>query len=108
MSTLLPRILLSLLVAVTGLHAEEASSYCLLKNGDFELGEEGWKLGKGFVIEQGGGRSSTRALFFERTDKADKAYASQEVKLVPGRNTASVPGCAMFDLRATSQGQRWG
>ena len=56
----------------------------LLKNGDFELGEEGWKLGKGYVIEQGGGRSSTRALFFERTDKADKASTHQEIKVVPG------------------------
>ncbi len=85
MITLLPRILLTLLVAVTGLHAEESPAEPLLKNGNFELGEEGWKLGKGFVIEQGGGRSSTRALFFERTDKADKASASHEVKLVPGK-----------------------
>ncbi len=85
MITLLPRILLTLLVVVTGLHAEEPPAEPLLKNGNFELGEEGWKLGKGFVIEQGGGRSSTRALFFERTDKADKASASHEVKLVPGK-----------------------
>jgi hypothetical protein len=42
-------------------------------------------LGDGYVIEQGGGRSSTRALFFERTDKADKAFAYQEVKLEPGK-----------------------
>jgi hypothetical protein len=56
----------------------------LLKNGNFELGEEGWKLGKGYVIEQGGGRSSTRALFFERTDKADKAFTYQKINVVPG------------------------
>jgi hypothetical protein len=85
MSTLLPRILLALVVAVTGLHAEEPLAEPLLKNGNFELGDEGWKLGKRFVIEQGGGRNGTRALFFERTDKADKAYASQEVRLVPGK-----------------------
>ena len=85
MSTLLPRILLTLVVAVTGLHAEEPPAEPLLKNGNFELGEEGWKLGKGFVIEQGGGRSSTRALFFERSDKADKSYSYQEVKLMPGK-----------------------
>lgn len=56
----------------------------LLKNGDFELNAEAWNLGKGFVIEQGGGRSSTRALSFERTDKADMAFTYQEVKVVPG------------------------
>jgi hypothetical protein len=56
----------------------------LLKNGNFELGEEGWKLGKGYVIEQGGGRSSTRALYFERTDKADKAFTYQKINVVPG------------------------
>ncbi len=85
MSTLLLRILLVLVVAVTGLHAEEPPAEPLLKNGNFELGDQGWKLGKRFVIEQGGGRNGTRALFFERTDKADKAYASQEVRLVPGK-----------------------
>jgi hypothetical protein len=57
----------------------------LLKNGDFELDGQGWKLGDGYVIEQGGGRSSTRALFFERTDKEDKSFSYQEVKLEPGK-----------------------
>ena len=71
-------------LATPALHAEEPSSAPLLKNGDFELGEEGWKLGKGYVIEQGGGRSSTRALFFERTDKADKSYTYQKIDVVPG------------------------
>ncbi|MFN6043907.1 MAG: carbohydrate binding domain-containing protein [Verrucomicrobiota bacterium] len=64
--------------------APVASAAPLLKNGDFELNAEAWNLGKGFVIEQGGGRSSTRALFFERTDKADISFTSQEVKVVPG------------------------
>ena len=71
-------------LATPALHAEEPSSAPLLKNGNFELGEEGWKLGKGYVIEQGGGRSSTRALFFERTDKADKAFTYQKINVVPG------------------------
>jgi hypothetical protein len=57
----------------------------LLKNGDFELDGQGWNLGDGYVIEQGGGRSSTRALFFERTDKEDKSFSYQEVKLEPGK-----------------------
>ena len=71
-------------LATPALHAEEPSSVPLLKNGNFELGEEGWKLGKGYVIEQGGGRSSTRALYFERTDKADKAFSYQKINVVPG------------------------
>jgi hypothetical protein len=71
-------------LATPALHAEEPSSAPLLKNGNFELGEEGWKLGKGYVIEQGGGRSSTRALYFERTDKADKAFTYQKINVVPG------------------------
>jgi hypothetical protein len=64
--------------------APAAPAAPLLKNGNFELGEEGWKLGKGYVIEQGGGRSSTRALYFERTDKADKAFTYQKINVVPG------------------------
>jgi hypothetical protein len=56
----------------------------LLKNGQFELETEGWKVGPGHVIEPSGGRNGTRGLFFERTDRADKAFAYQEVKLVPG------------------------
>jgi hypothetical protein len=55
-----------------------------IANGNFELGAEGWKLGKGYVIEQAGGRNGTQALFFERTDKADKTFAYQDIKLVPG------------------------
>ena len=83
---LLACLLGSFFLASSGLRAQEATPAAPpLKNGDFELGEEGWNLGKGFVIEQGGGRSSTRALFFERTDKADKAFAYQEVKLEPGK-----------------------
>jgi hypothetical protein len=79
---LLPCLLGSLFLLAPGLRAGEAAP--LLKNGSFELGEEGWKMGKGHLIEQAGGRSSTRALFFERTDKADTAFAYQEIKLVPG------------------------
>jgi hypothetical protein len=56
----------------------------VIANGNFELGSEGWKLGKGYVIEQAGGRNGTQALFFERTDKADKTFAYQDIKLVPG------------------------
>ncbi len=64
--------------------AVETISVPLLENGNFELDGQGWKLGKGYVIEQGVGRSSTRALFFERRDKADKAFTYQNVKVVPG------------------------
>jgi hypothetical protein len=55
-----------------------------IANANFELGAEGWNLGKGYVIEQAGGRNGTQALFFERTDKADKTFAYQDIKLVPG------------------------
>jgi hypothetical protein len=66
------------------LRAEQAGSAPALENGNFELDGQGWNLGNGFTIEQGGGRSGTRALFFERTDVADKAYTYQKINVVPG------------------------